>query len=350
MLAPPVFRQPAIHRPVVRPWGFQPRPPLVLRRPQPLKHRMMYDRLDMTVCIAAKIVGNRSALVLCLDMKGSVEWSSSETAYKFVPLAGFAALVAGPLSVAKELSWHCGAAIDAAAPHTPPEVLSAIRQGIGSYKAAFAESYTQRTLGISYNEFRSERMSAFPQETYRQVAEAINTHSSGAELIICGFLPSLQSCVEETARTRMRIRRTPYIFKVASDIVTIYDDFVSIGSGGYLADASLLQRSQSIHHSLSKTMYQVYEAKRYAERADGVGEKTRVILINEDDSLQAVQQNGLDLLASEFTRLTAQPIIGVDLPLQAFIPILPSLSSTPEVPPSPAPTTTDQSPPQPSRA
>ena len=61
----------------------------------------------MTVCIAAKAAIHKDpALVLCMDMMGSTDYSSAETTWKLHGLCpDFYGLIAGPVSAARELAY-----------------------------------------------------------------------------------------------------------------------------------------------------------------------------------------------------------------------------------------------------
>lgn len=115
----PFQRKPEVRPtlPCHRPGTHQPLPRF-LKRPdqQPIKYTR-YATGEMTVGIAARILRDVPALVLCSDLKGSVEWSSSETTHKMIPLRfGFTAQIAGHESNAKELARHCHEALGATAP------------------------------------------------------------------------------------------------------------------------------------------------------------------------------------------------------------------------------------------
>src|SRR5580704_13933954 len=109
----------------------------------------------MTVCIAAaSIFNNDPLLVLCMDMMGSTDFSSSETTWKWRPVVdGFSALMAGTISNVRELTSELHAQLLGSKPQVIREVLEALRRGVGKYKHAFAVGYIQGRLGISYVKF-----------------------------------------------------------------------------------------------------------------------------------------------------------------------------------------------------
>lgn len=313
----PYWRPAVAFRPLQPAPGL--RPPAMRPRPQPLKHMryplpLMEAKEDVTTCIAARVVGNTSALIFCMDMKGSVEWSSSETTYKWIPFGNFHALISGPTSVAKELARYCAEPLRALdVVNTQEDVTRALGQGLGKYKRAFAESRIQAALGISYDEFRKTGKSSLPEDLYRDLSWEIKNHKSKAELIFAGFLPFDKAAGRNA--TYLTSRR-PYLFKVTDDDIITCDDFACIGSGAGLAEASLMHRQQTIHHSVPVTIYHCYEAKRMSERAEGVGEKTRIVVVYRDSecSGEEMKTAGLIALAESFTKYSPQ-IVPNNLPM-----------------------------------
>lgn len=305
-----------MHRPVARPLGFQPRPPLP-RAPQPPEHvrypvALGAKAYDVTTCIAARVIGNVSALVFCTDMKGSVEWSSAETTYKWIPFGNFHALISGPLSAAKEVAQYCGSALlSLESARTQEAVTSALGRGFGKYKASYAERLVQSRFGVSYKEFRERGKSWLPEETYKSLYDEIHNHRSGSEIIIAGFLPFEKDA--DLKNPQISRARRPYIFKVSDEYAITCDDFATIGTGGSLAEASLMHRSQSIHHSIPATIYQCYEAKRMSEKAEAVGVKSRIIIVYGNNQAMELQGPGFEILDSHFARLSPQPVDKVEM-------------------------------------
>jgi hypothetical protein len=90
-----------------------------------------------------------------------------------------------------------------------------------------------------------------------------------------------------------------------------------------LGEASLFQRSQNLSDGLYKTIYQVYEAKRLAERAEGVGEKTQLMVVWHNGRMQAINDTGIMILKSAFVKLSPQPVKDtLILPKEAFDTVL----------------------------
>jgi len=205
-----------------------------------LKHDWYSWDTDMTVCIAASSIFNSDPMiVLCADMMGSTDWSSSETTPKWRPVGtDFYALLSGPISNARELAAACHRSFSMSdTPQRTTDVLGIIRRAIGYYKEGLAEAHIHGRLGISYQEFRLRGKSELPDELYRDLCSEIKNHYSDAELIIAGF-----------------IDRKPNIFKVSGDTVWSCDSFAVIGSGTLIAEASLFHRQQSFMNGKDRTL------------------------------------------------------------------------------------------------
>lgn len=73
----------------------------------------------------------------------------------------------------------------------------------------------------------------------------------------------------------------PHLYTVDGDLVSCYDEvgFASIGIGSWHADSHLCFSGQSKSDSLPPTVWRVYQAKKKAEVAPGVGEKTDMFWI-----------------------------------------------------------------------
>ena len=253
----------------------------------------MYAWEPMTVCIAAKTHTPQGArLVLCADMMGSNDLSSAETTWKIHKHSGdFYALIAGPIAVARELAGVCLRELNEAATLARfADVLVCVRNGIGEYKRLFADAHIKSRLGISYEEFQRHGSSSFPKDVYNEVSWEVKNHYSQTELIIAGYVGG-----------------APMIVKVTADSAWECDDFAVIGSGTGIGEASLFQRSQSFSTSLDKSIYQVYEAKRLAEKAPSVGKNTMLFVVSPGE-IQAMYAEGFQILEEYFQQFSPRPV------------------------------------------
>jgi hypothetical protein len=282
----------------------------------------------MSVCIAAaSILNNDHLLIFCMDMMASTDFSSAETTWKWSPLVGnFYALIAGTISTAREITSLCRAELVGAENDNINGILNRLRRAIGGYKLRFAEAYVQGRLGISYDEFRRKGRNALPDELFRELSYEIKNHFSNAELIVAGFLET-----------------KPIVFKISADSVWFCEDFAVIGSGTQIAEAALFNREQTFTRGKNQSLYCVYEAKKLAEKAPGVGKKTNLYIVHPDRSVDAVLPPGFQVLDAHFERF-APRLLGTPLMPASVFQHYPA-GVEKQDPPS---TTADQPPPQPS--
>lgn len=184
------------------------------------------------------------------------------------------------------------------------DILRSLRAGIGAYKRQFAEGYIQSRLGMSYDEFYERGRSRIAEDVYREISFEIKNHHSGAELIVAGFLFG-----------------NPVIFKIGSDTAWSRDDFAVIGSGTTLAEWSLFHRNQSFLNSRVATVYNVYEAKRLAEKDPHVGRGTQLSIARPNAHLESISENGLKSLEKYFCRFGPRRVKLSELPPDSFYPI-----------------------------
>jgi hypothetical protein len=257
----------------------------------------------MTVCIAASSIFNNDPLLFfCMDMMGSTDFSSAETTWKWTPLvSGFYSLISGPISTAREITSLCRAELVDVHTENINGILDRLRDALGVYKARFADAHLRSRMGMTYEEFHREGRTALPEELFRELSYEIKAHYSSVELIIAGFI---------TAK--------PVIFKISSDSVWFCEDFAVIGAGTQIAEAALFNREQSFMTGRNRSLYCVYEAKKLAEKAPGVGKKTRLYIVHPDQSMESLESPGFQVLDAHFERF-APRLMGTPLmPDDAF--------------------------------
>jgi hypothetical protein len=79
------------------------------------------------------------------------------------------------------------------------------------------------------------------------------------------------------------------------------EDFAVIGEGAYLAEATLMRRAQSSMRTLDETLYNVFEAKKYAESVGSVGPATSLMVLHTDGECRGVNSNVRVQLKSLFS-------------------------------------------------
>jgi 20S proteasome alpha/beta subunit len=228
---------------------------------------------DMTLCIAAGVrkmdAGISDGLVCCWDLRVETEHASSDTGSKFRKVSEeWAALLAGDTQKADRLLDLLavdfkGRTIDR------KEAISEIRRVVAEYKSELVNEYIQGLIGLSYEDLRKNR-ATIPEAFYLQVFEEITRVSIGCDLIL------------------MNLKyKTPFVFHVYSNgMVDQARNFCAIGTGAPNAESWLHYRQQSLYRSLAESVLSVFEAKKFAEHAPGVGKKTRLAVIGPHDRVR----------------------------------------------------------------
>jgi 20S proteasome alpha/beta subunit len=96
----------------------------------------------------------------------------------------------------------------------------------------------------------------------------------------------------------------------ASGNVSLHERFSAIGEGGRLAEAVLLRREQQDTLNIEETLYNIYEAKRYAERVATVGTDTEMFVMTEPN-LRNVTPNGYEQLSAMFEKFGPKDVEGL---------------------------------------
>jgi hypothetical protein len=279
------------------------KPPFGYPLPRPLKQHRWYPwETDMTVCIAAVSIADSDPLiVVCMDLKGSTEYTSAETTSKWRVLRhDFYALLSGPISPARELASACHIALGEQQPASIAQVLKRLRRGVGLYKKRFADEYTYRHFAMSYETFVKTGGARFADVFYQCMTEIKQLYQP-AELIVAGFLGN-----------------APVLFKISGGEVWSCDDVAVIGSGTLLGEAALSNREQHMLYGLNRTLYNVFEAKTLAQRAEGVGERTNMFIVRPEEHVTQVMPGGIALLREYFQIFGPQAVQVVDCPESAF--------------------------------
>ena len=224
------------------------------------KIKRLPRREDMTLCVAAFGQDEIGKVHFCWCANKRIETHStgSETIYKYRKLSpSWAALYAGTVARADELvslyvthlrgmDLDLHSAIEEL--RKPPQVL----------KRRLVEEYVQNTLAMSYDDFLSKGPS-LPASLYETIASEVSRLEIGCQLILIPV---------PAANIR-------FFFTVdVSGSVYQEQNFAAIGSGASNALAWLHFRNHSQFTNVNKTLFHVWEAKKFAENAPGVGKDT----------------------------------------------------------------------------
>jgi hypothetical protein len=213
----------------------------------------------MTLCVAAQCWdNNESKIVYGTDLLSDSGIAKADIEGKAFSVSKeeHVVLVSGSPSRAREIMtilndlWETSEAA---------HFINVCREALRRHKHDVADEYVSSQLGISYDKLLTEAYSGLPPDKYREIMDAVTECKPGCELVIGHF---------ESSETSYLFRTNEY------GILEACSNFAAVGSGMYMAEASLFQREHSEHDSLPDTIYHVFEAMKTGSRAPGVGEKT----------------------------------------------------------------------------
>ncbi len=177
---------------------------------------------------------------------------------------------------------------------TAVEAADRFRTACQAFRNKEIESqFSQRLLGLSLDELRAVVGSAQPGSIAFDLYTKSMNWEFGTHLIVAG--------VDEDGA---------HIHLVDDRIDTSGGElgFHAIGSGATLAEVSLARRSQQKSTSLGEAIYNVYEAKKTAELARGVGITTDMGVIRKGQPKLEIGKATMTALEAAFDRLKPHAI------------------------------------------
>ena len=233
----------------------------------------------MTVCIAAVCAAGRKIVVSADRMftapaPVNVEFETSEKKIETLAPA-CVALLSGNSSYASEVIQKAKQILSGAQTPDVEHVAELVRSAYAIVRATkVREQVVIPTLGPDFT--RAEQLgSTLPQylapqqNLYNQIAVMMGNFNLGSDIIVAGI---------DAEGARIAIITHPG--------TTIWLDklgFAAIGSGGIHANTRLSLASQAKSAGLTETVYRVYEAKKAAEAAPGVGSRTDLVVVSDQD-------------------------------------------------------------------
>jgi hypothetical protein len=133
-------------------------------------------------------------------------------------------------------------------------ILSRLQDPALRHKERLTDDYVRARLGVSFEHFRTNKEEIDPA-LWTNIWTDIRKLHLDCSLIIAGFVNGDQ-----------------FMFQVDPDTEVWRDDnFLAIGTGATLATSILCYRRQHEDRSLAETLYNVYEATRFAYKAKAPG-------------------------------------------------------------------------------
>ncbi len=253
----------------------------------PIKRPYPWER-NMTICTAAICRDNHeNKIVLCTDQKISTVVGSSDTARKEYGLGNdWHCLVSGSESEFLALVRLYRERFVNKANLTATTIDGSMKWPLNQRKAELCDQYTWGRFAVSYLDFMKTGKDQLPPEVFYEAVQHIKNIELDADLIICGFINSAAEIYHTDRRGSA---------KAAAD-------FATVGEGEYLASSVLLRRKQHNYASLEETLYNVFEAKKFAESVGSVGQKTSISIISEGGRWQQTSLELDDQLAAAYRK------------------------------------------------
>lgn len=161
---------------------------------------------------------------------------------------------------------------------------SIILNALQTVKEHKANEITIREWGLGYVEFlkRAKDTSIAP-ELLADTSRRIQLIEPKVAFIVSGFASAMPLIFEFNTYQGLRL----------------CDELAVVGSGQYLAQAILMRRQHSEYHTRDQVIYEVFEAKKWAEAEPHVGKAT-VLCIQRPASHQYIMAAGIDFLEAEY--------------------------------------------------
>lgn len=259
----------------------------------------------MTVCLAALCEGGKS-VVLAADRQITMPGFNFEyehTEKKIDSLAGSHVMIIGDRLFGAELVRRAGAALGDGA-HGVQEVAEALTTVFMDAHLRRAEHVILHPRGFKLSEFK-ERALMIPVATYQEIDKLLFNFGMGAVEFLIGGVDSSGG----------HIFRVHYDGVAGGDWLEWCDGtaFYASGGGASPATVSLALVGQNRDCSLSRTLYNVYAAKRDAEAAPGVGPTTDMLVVSSSGA-KTVEASTLKSLGSLWeTKRQARRVTDIEL-------------------------------------
>jgi 20S proteasome alpha/beta subunit len=245
----------------------------------------------MTVCIAA-ICERGKAIVLAADRfrwhaTASIEAELDEPKFHFmgeslaVMGSGSSATFEDVMRRFRSMPPQAGmTAVDAAAHFQDACQASRTKQ--------METLYSKRFLGLKFDEFKSVVVATNPGSIALDLYNKALNYDFGTIFIVAGIDSD-----------------GPHIHQVddGADVSQTETGYTAIGTGGVLASVALARRSYRKSCALAEALYYVYEAKKTAELARGVGTTTDISVIRKGKKPLVVGKREFAALESTYDRL-----------------------------------------------
>jgi len=222
----------------------------------------------MTVCIAAICEKGKKAIVVSDRMITAADTEFEQEMPKIEKLTECCAAVSAGTALARTEIFD--SVIDEISKITSPkiaEVTECVKSHFVKLRIRRAEEESFKPLGITVEEFL-KRQKDFDDSIVMRLTRSLEQARLHLRIIIVGV---------DKAGAHIYYIRDPGTSEVFDSI-----GYCAIGSGDRHAEGSLIDNDYTTSWPLKRALYFVYEAKRRAEKAPGVGQKfTDIVTVSE---------------------------------------------------------------------
>ena len=187
---------------------------------------------------------------------------------------------------------------------TVEQVATTVRDLFRDLRLKRAEEYVLRPRGLDLASFYENLMGRLPPELAFQIDEGIRSAKLPLQVMLAGLDSS-----------------GAHIYGIEDPgSLDCWDrlGYHAVGSGETHALLTLIAREHSIDNTLNQTAYLVYEAKRKAEVAPGVGRETEMGFMSREQGLYLLQKDELDALESAYQQTLAPQREALQAAVQAM--------------------------------
>ncbi len=229
----------------------------------------------MTVCIAS-LSENGQACVVCADRQVTnpgmnLTFEASEPKIETLT-ATTIAMASGDSALAGQIVERARRQLSAATNPSVQQIAEVVRDTYMRMHIERAESVILVPRGWTFADFRNQGAQQIPLDVYKAISDQIfNFGLNVVDLIVAGL-----------DATGGHIFRVYYTGMAGGNWIEWYDraGYRAVGAGGAQATISLAQVRQHRGLSTADTLYNVYDAKKIAEAAPGVGSATDLLIIS----------------------------------------------------------------------
>lgn len=262
----------------------------------------------MTLCIAASCVDEKDnrCIVVASDWKAEVgEYTGAEIQNKLYWLwsNSWPVLVSGTASDAQDLIATFRSSFNRKQ-ITEANARDRITEALLLHKKKFTDEYVRAVTNVSFDYFRDNKEKIDPV-LWSRVWNNIGKIKADCRLILCSFAAGVPLMFQVDAN---------FAAMPEERLVVPEENFLAIGTGSVIANSMLCFRGQNEDMSLNETVYNVFEAMRFAHQASapGVGKAHAFSYLSASANgriiAKRLKRKGIDFFRSQYEHLAPKKV------------------------------------------